>query len=188
MLLWRWKMIEILLIFFVVRWVLLTRILTRVKLSWPSTSSEWFSLTFNVYVRLCCDDSNPQDFFLSLQKSSGHIYLSQSVLILHVRTLGQDLIFGPKIKWKVEFSDILLSISIVFCAKIHNNDLWIFCQSSHFWTKIDFWSSVTQKYRKNSHKIWDSWDLLLRYTTNLLSTYEFVWKLTRLLKNKKNLL
>ena len=54
---------EILLIFFVVRWVLLTRILTRVKLSWPSTSSEWFSLTFNVYVRLCCDDSNPQDFF-----------------------------------------------------------------------------------------------------------------------------
>ena len=68
----------------------------------------------------------PRFFFLSLQKSSGHIYLSQSVLILHVRTLEQDLIFGPKIKWKVEFSDILLSISIVFCAKIHNNDLWIF--------------------------------------------------------------
>ena len=120
-LLWRWKMIEILLIFFVVRWVLLTRILTRVKLSWPSTSSEWFSLTFNVYVRLCCDDSNPQDFFLSLQKSSGHIYLSQSVLILHVRTLGQNSIFGAKIKWKVEFPDILLSKSIVFCAKIHKN-------------------------------------------------------------------
>ena len=126
---------EILLIFFVVRWVLLTRILTRVKLSWPSTSSEWFSLTFNVYVRLCCDDSNPQDFFLSLQKSSGHIYLSQSVLILHVRTLGHDSIFGPKIKWKVEFSDILLSISIVFCAKIHNNDLWIFLSKFPFLDK-----------------------------------------------------
>ena len=134
-LLWRWKMIKILLIFFVVRWVLLTRILTRVKLSWPSTSSEWFSLTFNVYVRLCCDLIPPKIFFLSLQKSSGHIYLSQSVLILHVRTLGHDSIFGPKIKWKVEFSDILLSISIVFCAKIHNNDLWIFLSKFPFLDK-----------------------------------------------------